>query len=314
MSQSGLREVEHEITVAAPAAAVYRLIAEVENWPRIFPPTIYVQREAQGENTERIHIWATANGEAKTWTSRRTLDPERLRITFRQEVSAPPVAAMGGTWIIEPASDTESRVRLLHDYRATDDDPAKLAWIDEAVDRNSRSELAALKENVEAAHAAEDLTFSFEDTIRVNGSAKDVFDFVNEAQAWPERLPHVATVRFEEPSPGLQELEMDTRAKDGSTHTTKSYRVTFPHERIAYKQVTLPALMTLHTGYWTFTEDDAGVAASSQHTVTINTANVARILGADATVEDAKKYVQGALSTNSRATLGHAKDYAEARA
>jgi uncharacterized protein YndB with AHSA1/START domain len=42
MSQQGLREVEHEITISAPAAAVYRLIAEVENWPRIFPPTIYV--------------------------------------------------------------------------------------------------------------------------------------------------------------------------------------------------------------------------------------------------------------------------------
>lgn len=314
MSQPGLREVEHEITVSAPAAAVYRLIAEVQNWPRIFPPTIYVDHVEQGEGEERIRIWATANGEAKNWTSRRTLDPEQLRITFRQEVSAPPIASMGGTWIIESLSADESRVRLLHDYRAIDDDADSLAWIDEAVDRNSRSELAALKQNVEAAHAAEDLTFSFEDTVQINGSAKDVFDFVNEAGEWPERLPHVATVRFSEPSPGLQELEMDTRAKDGSVHTTKSYRVTFPHDRIAYKQVTLPALMTLHTGYWTFAPNDQGVAASSQHTVTINTENITRILGADATVDDAKQYVQSALSTNSRATLGHAKDYAERKA
>lgn len=314
MPQPGLREVEHEITVSAPAAAVYRLIAEVQNWPRIFPPTIYVDHVEQGEGEERIRIWATANGEAKNWTSRRTLDPEQLRITFRQEVSAPPIASMGGTWIIESLSADESRVRLLHDYRAIDDDADSLAWIDEAVDRNSRSELAALKQNVEAAHAAEDLTFSFEDTVQINGSAKDVFDFVNEAGEWPERLPHVATVRFSEPSPGLQELEMDTRAKDGSVHTTKSYRVTFPHDRIAYKQVTLPALMTLHTGYWTFAPNDQGVAASSQHTVTINTENITRILGADATVDDAKQYVQSALSTNSRATLGHAKDYAERKA
>ncbi|MFE5580138.1 aromatase/cyclase [Kitasatospora sp. NPDC056531] len=311
MSQPGLREVEHEITISAPAAAVYRLIAEVQNWPRIFPPTIYVDHVEKSETEERIRIWATANGEAKNWTSRRTLDPEQLRITFRQEVSAPPVASMGGTWIIEPVSESLSRVRLLHDYRAIDDDPASLKWIDEAVDRNSRSELAALKTNVEAAHAAEDLTFSFEDTVQINGSAKDVFDFVNEAQLWPERLAHVATVRFEEPSPGLQELEMDTRAKDGSVHTTKSYRVAFPHQKIAYKQVTLPALMTLHTGYWTFSENADGVAASSQHTVTLNTANIAKILGEDATVEDARNYVHTALSTNSRATLGYAKDHAE---
>ncbi|MFE7934844.1 aromatase/cyclase [Streptomyces sp. NPDC057456] len=307
------REVEHEITVSAPAQAVYRLIAEVRNWPRIFPPTIYVDEVEQDGNTERIRIWATANGEAKNWTSRRVLDPGALRITFRQEVTAPPVAAMGGTWIIEPVSDTESRVRLLHDYRAVDDDPGSLAWIDEAVDRNSRSELAALKGNVEHAHASEDLTFSFEDTVRINGSAKDVYDFVNDAHLWPERLPHVATVHLTEDAPGLQTLEMDTRAKDGSTHTTKSYRVCFPHHRIAYKQVTLPALMDLHTGYWTFTEDTDGVSASSQHTVVLNTQNIARVLGPDATVEDAEDYVRAALSTNSRATLGHAKDHAEGK-
>ncbi|MFG2876602.1 aromatase/cyclase [Streptomyces sp. NPDC048337] len=311
--RSSSHEVEHDVTIAAPAAAVYRLIAEVENWPRIFPPTIYVDQVDKGTGEERIRIWATANGEAKNWTSRRILDPEGLRIDFRQEVSAPPVASMGGAWLIEPLSETESRVRLLHDYRAIDDDPAGLAWIEEAVDRNSRSELAALKTNIEFAHQAEELTFSFEDTVQVNGSAKDVYDFVNEANLWAERLPHVASIRLTEDVPGLQTLEMDTRAKDGSTHTTKSYRVTFPHHRIAYKQVTLPALMTLHTGYWTFTENAEGVAASSQHTVVLNTANIARILGEGATVADAREYVHSALSTNSRATLGHAKDYAESR-
>ncbi|MEV4341488.1 aromatase/cyclase [Streptomyces sp. NPDC049590] len=314
MSQPGLREVEHEIGVDAPAAAVYRLIADVANWPRIFPPTIYVDHLERGESEERIRIWATANGEAKNWTSRRTLDPEGLRITFRQEVSAPPVAAMGGTWIIEPLGESVSRVRLLHDYRAVDDDPAHLEWIDQAVDRNSRSELAALKTNVEKAHAEQELTFSFEDTVRIHGSAKDVYDFVNDAHLWSERLPHVASVRLREDTPGLQELEMDTRAKDGSTHTTKSYRVTFPHRRIAYKQTTLPALMTLHTGYWTFTEDAEGVLASSQHTVTLNAANIARVLGERATVADAREYVHTALSTNSTATLHHAKRYAEERA
>ncbi|MFD6994685.1 aromatase/cyclase [Streptomyces mirabilis] len=307
------REVEHEITIAAPAPAVYRLLAEVTNWPRIFPPTIHVDRVEHDGSQERIRIWATANGEAKNWTSRRELDPEALRITFRQEVTAPPVAAMGGTWIIEPLGENESRVRLLHDYRAVGDDPHDLLWIDEAVDKNSRSELAALKKNVEFAHAAEEVTFSFEDTVYVDGSAKDVYAFINEANLWSERLPHVATVRLEEDTVGLQTLEMDTRAKDGSVHTTKSYRVTFPHQRIAYKQVTLPALMTLHTGHWTFEDTDQGVAATSQHTVTLNTDNIESILGCGATVADAREYVHTALSTNSRATLTHAKAFAENR-
>ncbi|MEU9394609.1 aromatase/cyclase [Streptomyces sp. NPDC048324] len=307
------REVEHEITISAPAAAVYRLLAEVTHWPRIFPPTIYVDREETGSGEERIRIWATANNEPKTWTSRRTLDAAALRITFRQEVTAPPVAAMGGTWIVEPLTEDSCRVRLLHDYRAVGDDPHDLLWIERAVDKNSRSELAALKDNVERAHAADtqQLTFSFTDTVAIDGPAKDAFAFVNEAGSWPERLPHVARVRFTEDTPGLQELEMDTRAKDGSTHTTKSYRVVLGEHRIAYKQVTLPALMTLHTGVWTFKDTDDGATASSQHTVTLNTDNITKILGPDATVADARAYVHSALSTNSLATLGHAKAYAE---
>src|SRR5437879_3177668 len=142
------KRVEHEITVAAPAESVYRLISEVQNWPQIFPPSIFVEHLERGDRQERIQIWATANGEPKTWISRRVRGPGTLRIEFRQEVSAPPVAEMGGTWIIEPAGADSARIRLLHDYRAVGDDPGSLEWIDQAVDRNSRSELASLRTNV----------------------------------------------------------------------------------------------------------------------------------------------------------------------
>ncbi|AJT68436.1 hypothetical protein T261_6834 [Streptomyces lydicus] len=313
MPQTALREVEHDITISAPAADVYRLLAEVGNWPQIFPPTIHVEQLESTGNQERIRIWATAGDEAKSWTSRRTLDPVARRIDFRQEVSAPPVASMGGAWIIEELAPEKSRVRLLHDYRAVDDDPEGLAWIDRAVDRNSRSELAALRVNIEQVHARRELTFSFEDSVRVDGSAEDVYAFIDEAQLWSERLPHVASVRLEEDTPGLQTLEMDTRAKDGSTHTTRSYRVCLPHHKIAYKQTTLPALMTLHTGRWTFHEEAGTVVATSQHTVTVNTDNISAVLGPDAGVAEAREYLRGALGANSRATLGHAKDHAERR-
>jgi aromatase len=312
MSAQGLSEAEHEITVSAPGATVYGLIADVANWPRIFPPTIYVDHLEQGEREERIRIWATANGEAKSWISRRTLDPDSMRIDFRQEVSTPPVASMGGAWLIEPLDEATTRIRLLHDYRAVDDDSEALAWIEKAVDTNSTAELAALKENVELAHAAAGRTFSFEDSVRIDGPVKDVYSFINDADRWAERLPHVTKVRLEEAS-GLQTLEMDTRAKDGSTHTTKSFRVCLPVHKIAYKQVTLPALMTLHTGYWTFVERDGAVVASSQHTVVLNEHNIAKVLGEQATVADAGEYVRTALSTNSLATLGRAKEFAEGR-
>jgi aromatase len=310
LEQATTRRVEHDITVSAPAEKVYRLVADVTNWPRVFPPTVHVEHIDRGEHEERIRIWATAKGEAKTWTSRRTLHPETRRVEFRQEVSSPPVAAMGGMWIVEPVSATECRVRLLHDYRAIDDDPDGLAWIDRAVDGNSRSELAALKAGAELA-AADELRLSFQDSVWINGSARDVYDFINEADRWAERLPHVASVSLTERTPGLQILAMDTKAKGGSTHTTESVRVCFPSRAIVYKQTTLPALLSVHTGRWTFEDNRNGVLATSQHTVVLRPEKITEVLGVAAGVEQARAYVRDALGTNSRATLGHAKDYAE---
>ena len=79
--------------------------------------------------------------------------------------------------------------------------------------------------------------FTFDDIVEVDGSAMDVYDFLNEAQLWSERLPHVVRVSLKEETSGLQILEMDTRTKDGSVHTTKSVRVCRPHGTIVYKQI-----------------------------------------------------------------------------
>lgn len=307
------RAVEHEIVVGADADAVYRLIADVGRWPELFPPTVHVEHVERTDREERIQVWATANGQAKTWTSRRSLDPDARVIEFRQERSQPPVAAMAGTWIVEPAPAGGARVRLLHTYRAVDDDPGSLEWIDRAVDRNSRSELAALRAGAERAAGGADGVLTFEDVVPIAGTAVDVYDFINEAQRWPERLPHVARVSLREDTPGLQVLTMDTRAKDGSVHTTESIRVAFPHHKIVYKQVKLPALLTLHTGEWRFRERPGGVDATSRHTIAIDPDKMALVLGRGASIDDARRFVRDTLSANSLATLGHARAFAERR-
>ena len=106
---------------------------------------------------------------------------------------------------------------------------------------------------------------------------------------------------------------MDTRGKDGSTHTTKSVRVCFPHRMIAYKQVTLPALMSLHNGHWELEEDGDGVLRDLPSHRGDQHREHHEVLGAEAGVAEARDFVKKALSSNSRATLGYAKEYAEAR-
>jgi aromatase len=310
VTMSAVRETEHEINVAAPAGQVYALIADVDRWPTIFPPTVHAECVERDGNSEVIRLWATANGTAKSWTSRREHDPERMSVSFRQERSQHPVGGMGGQWVIEPVSATECRVRLLHDFFAASDDPADLDWVSQAVDRNSTSELQALKTSAELTGL--DQLITFDDTVTVDGSAEDVYDFLNEAQLWEQRLSHVARVLLEEETPGLQILEMDTSTKDGSVHTTRSVRVCKPHTTIVYKQVVLPALMTLHTGHWLIEElAGSGVSVTSRHTVKINTANIARVLGPDADVSTAQEFVRKALSGNSTSTLRVAKAHAE---
>jgi aromatase len=311
MSQQETRHDLHETTVAASADEVYALVADVSRWPQIFPPTVHAERLRQDGDDEVIRIWATAGDEAKTWTSRRRLRPDQRSIEFRQQVSQPPVQAMGGKWRIEPVGDRACQVRLYHDYRAVDDDPEGLAWIARAVDRNSTAELAALKETAERNGSAAETRLTFQDSVCIAGPVAEIYDFLNEAQHWARRLPHVARVELREETPGLQLLDMDTRTTDGSVHTTRSVRVCFRPHQIIYKQIATPALMDLHTGRWLLVEKPDGVEVISEHTVAINPERVTAVLGAEADLAGARKFVREALGANSRATLEHARRHAE---
>ncbi|MFJ9109802.1 aromatase/cyclase [Streptomyces sp. NPDC102283] len=315
MVESAARRVRHSVTVKAPADTVFDLVADVTRWPLLFPPTVHAEQLERTGPDERIRLWALANGEVKTWTSRRSLDRSRLSVRFRQEISQPPVASMGGEWSLEALSERETLVVLHHDYRALDDDPEGLRWIRQAVDRNSRAELDRLRDAVELDGGGEELALSFEDSVRVRGAAGDVYAFLADAARWPERLPHVARLELREDTPGVQEMEMGTRAVDGTTHTTRSVRVCFPEHRIVYKQTVLPLAMAGHTGEWLIRErEDGALEVTSRHVVLIDTVGAAKALGERTTVEQAKAVVRTALGKNSRTTLEHARAYAEERA
>ncbi|MFH9138844.1 aromatase/cyclase [Streptomyces sp. NPDC017524] len=304
---------EHRITVEAPAHTVFGLIADVGAWPRVFPPTVHVDVLERTAGEERIRIWATANDSVKTWTSRRVLDPGALRVSFRQEVSQPPVAAMGGAWIIEPRSDSRTLVRLTHDFRAVDDDPEGVDWITRAIDRNTDAELGALKKAAEQTPEAGggELTLRFDDVVEVAGDPAEVYDFLYDAGQWEKRLPHVNRVGLEESTPNLQLLEMDTLTPNGAVHTTKSVRVCFPARTIVYKQLRTPALLTLHNGRWLIEKSPSGCTVTSTHTVVLNPDAVVPVLGEGATLQDARTFVRDALGSNSTATMLLAKEHAE---
>jgi Polyketide cyclase / dehydrase and lipid transport len=309
----GDHRTTHEIDVDAPADVVYGIIADATTWPLYFAPSVHVERTALGDSAERLRIWADANGEVKNWTSRRDLDAQTRRITFRQEVSSPPVASMGGEWIVTTGAGGGARLRLSHEFDAVDQDPESIAWITRATDRNSEKELANVKAVAERWDRLGELVFSFEDAMTVDGPAQAVYDFLYQAKLWPDRLPHVSRLELREDLANVQVMSMDTRTADGSAHTTESVRICFPCERIVYKQMVTPSLMTAHTGEWIVEPAGDRVQARSRHTVALNEDNIGDVLGADATVEAARAFVRKAAGGNSVATLTLAKEFVEAR-
>ncbi|MGH3374106.1 MAG: aromatase/cyclase [Actinoallomurus sp.] len=309
-SRRATHHAEHEIVIDAPARDVYGLLADVQKWPLMFDLTVHGEIVERNGQDEQIRVWSATNDAARTWTSRRHHDPDALTIGFRPDKTKAPIGGMNGTWVVEPLTDNTCRLLILHDFFPATDDPADLDWINNALDRNTGVELAKVKARAESLDSP--LLVTFADTVEVDGSATDVYDFLNEAQLWKERLSHVSRVSLEEDMPGLQILEMDTRTQDGSVHTTRSIRVCEPNKKIIHKQTVLPALMTLHTGRWLIEEHAPDrVSATSEHTVRINTSNITSVLGEDADLAAAQTFVRDSLSENSLATLELAKAYAE---
>ncbi|WP_432193082.1 aromatase/cyclase [Streptomyces sp. bgisy027] len=306
-----IREMEHSRVVRAPADRLYALVADVSRWPVLLGPCVRARQIERHGADERIELWARTNARVATWTSRRTLDPVALRISFRQDRSTAPVASMSGEWSFHPAGDGQTRMVLTHTFTAVDDDPESLEWIAKAVDRNSVEELAALGAFAERPHPLEQLVFAFSDRAEAPGvDPADVYDFVNRCDLWPERLEHVGRVDLTEDPAGVQLMEMDTVTPDGRTHTTASIRLCEPGERISYKQTVLPALLSGHSGLWEFEKSAGGAAIVSHHTVAVDPAAVERVLGAGTTFEEACAHVRDTLGANSHATMGAACTYA----
>lgn len=294
------RETAHEIRVEARAQRVYDLLSDVTLWADIFPPTVYAEQVESSEDQELIQIWATANGSVRTWRSRRTFEPEKRRITFAQTQSADPVVAMSGTWEILEERLGVSVVKLGHAFTARTS--ADADFIDTAVDVNSRKELESLREFF-AVPEAEYSRGRVEDTLPVTASVEDAFGFLLQADRWADRIPHVAGTTLTRFETGGELLRLVTRAKDGSTHETVSYRVVLPGSSIVYKQVETPGALVSHRGEWHVFTENGQTFVKSVHDYAVTRATVTSVLGPDASLATAIELAGTNLMHNSTKTI-----------
>ncbi|NKY25914.1 aromatase/cyclase [Nocardia gamkensis] len=300
--------MSHTRVVQAAPDVVYRLVADVTRWPVIFEPSVLVRHLHRGPDEERFRLWATVGGAVKNWTSRRVLDAGQRRIAFEQERSQAPIASMGGGWSFRQIGPGTTKVTLDHHFTVVDG--ADAAQVAASVDRNSVVELAALARIAELGYPVDEVIHTFEDTVTLECSADEAYDFVYHSERWPEQVPHVGRIELTEDAEGVQLMEMDTVTAGEIPHTTKSIRVCVPGERIDYKQLVPPAILFGHSGAWEFADGPDGAVVTARHTVAIHPGAAREILGANTDLADARAYLTEALSGNSRNTLRCAERYA----
>jgi ribosome-associated toxin RatA of RatAB toxin-antitoxin module len=307
----GTVSTTHTIFVAAPPRVVYDLIADYRRWPYVFASTVHVERLAGGATDERLRLWSVSNGAVRNSVSRRILDPDGLRIRFRQETPSAPVATLSGEWVLVPLPDNATSVVLLHDFRAIGDDPGSTALIKQTVDRNSTAELAALKSTAELGERLPTLVHSFADSVSIETPPAPVYDFLHRVRDWPLRLPHVSRLIVDEIVPNVQNVEMEARGADGQLRTTRCVRVCFPHHSIVYKRTDLPEFVSAHVGAWHLYPTVNGVRLTSNHTVMLRPEKLRGVLGADITAERARELIRQFLGDHGTATLRHVRSFAQ---
>ncbi|GGQ49936.1 aromatase/cyclase [Streptomyces mutabilis] len=315
MQEERLRRLSHAIDVDAPAGIVYALIVSAEHRPLYFPSSVYVERldflDFAGAS-ERLRVWALADGEVTSWTSDRVQDSARRSLSFRQDRLMERAASMGGTFSVQPLGPERCRLTVDHAFTSRGDSPESMAWLERNVMATTRSDLKNLRFLAEQWTRIDELTLSFEESVRTKGPAELVHGFLYDVESWPGRLPHVRRIELDEPQVGVQTVAMTLAAADGTLQDVSSVRLCFPHAgRIVYKETKPRRLLAAHCGEWSVVSDGNGVTVTSQHHVVLRENAIEHVLGPGATLQDARSRVRAELGEESLRMLHLAREYAE---
>ncbi|MEU7400970.1 SRPBCC family protein [Streptomyces sp. NPDC044948] len=308
-----VRGTGHEVLIPAPADVVYGLIADATRWPSLLGPSVHVEPLDFDGRTERLRMWALVGGRVHAWYSRRVLSPAAGRVDFRQESPTPSAGVVSGTWTVEPGPSAHTRLTLALDV-AADGGGAGTETERGAVDDFARAMLEDVRRAAadRSATGGASLSLSFEDSLRVNGPAELVLDFLYRVGDWPGVVPHVGAVRVVEDAPGVQRVSVDGSAPGGPTHTGEWVRMCFPHAgRIVFKQTVPSPLLRSCRGEWSVVPDERGATVVARHGVVLDERGVERVLGGGAGLREVRAHVRAVLGDAGVATMNLAKRHAE---
>jgi aromatase len=140
---------ENEIVIAAPLDLVWDMTNDIENWPRLFSEYASVEiLSRDGDSTTfRLTMHPDENGTVWSWVSERTADRDGLTVRARR-VETGPFQYMDIHW--EYAQTPEGvRMRWTQDFAMKPDAPVDDAWMTQNINRNSRVQMALIRDRIE---------------------------------------------------------------------------------------------------------------------------------------------------------------------
>lgn len=281
MSGERVHRLRHTVEVAAPAGAVFALLADTARRPLYSPHVLHVEQLDFDGVRERLRVWESAGGRIRSSLLVRVQHPHERRIEFVRRGHGTPVESMSGEWTVEEGAGGRSVVTVRHEFTVAGDRDDEAAGEGLVTGYQARAELESLRRTAESRAGVDDLVLSFEESVRVNGPGELLYDFLYRAADWPGLLPHMPRLRLTESSPGVQILDYDVRLPDGAAGTEGSVRLCFPHAgRIVFKQTLPSAPVAAHAGEWSVLPDEYGVRVIAQHTVLLDEGAVRAALSA----------------------------------
>ncbi|MEV3859239.1 SRPBCC family protein [Streptomyces sp. NPDC050095] len=324
MSSQRVHAAEHAVGVAAPAGVVYGLLADAVRWPVLFPSYVHVERMDHDGTEERLHLWDLAQGRVRPLRVRRRLRPRTRTIETERLDPVTPGATTSGLWRVTPDGD-RCVLSLSREHDPLPLFGASPETDDSALDAEVRTRLDEVKAVAERWTALDQLLVAFEDSIRVSGPHELVYDFFHRIQDWPDLVPHMDWAEVEEDIPGVQVARLGSCDWDGgSAAVSRAVRLCFPSAgRVVHKDLIGPGLgeatdrpdlswlLAGHTTEWSVLPAPTGTTVVCSHAVMLKEAAVDPVLGAGATLADARHEVRAGLGQASREVLGLAKWHAE---
>jgi ribosome-associated toxin RatA of RatAB toxin-antitoxin module len=161
-----MEHTEHTITVDAPRQIVWDVLANIEGYADLFPPTQSSTILEEGHGYQIAKLVVDVSGQVQSWTTRRELDARLGVISYQQLQTAPLVEHMSGEWRIFPFGPSRTQLVLTHDFAARQEDAnGQVAGkythseahglIAAAVQHNSVADLAAVRDESERRASAD---------------------------------------------------------------------------------------------------------------------------------------------------------------